>query len=282
MQTYSTLTPMVMIVKKAFLLALLSICLFISASAQDTGKVIERGLNTSGIIGQTDLSDSRLSGLVQPFVRYELSSRMEGEFSIGLGILKSRDYQTRLIPINYNIHFYPFEKSQSIEESIFHWSELFLYTGFGALNYAHVRIPRPDDPLTVNAGRTIPNSTFWSFGNNWTWQLPIGVGYQLQLDPKVNVNLKAGYTFTGSREIEALSGSNHDGYWSVSIGLSFRGKEKARQTDQTRRPVTHTMSTGEEMGETSSEESSEAYAIFELYFKMKSLPVIIYQEEAGK
>ncbi len=156
--------------KSTILAALISSCLLFTATAQDSDRAIERGLYTSGIIGQTDLNDNRLSGLVQPFIRYELGSRMDGEFSIGLGILNSRDYQTRLLPINYNIHYYPFEADHSVNRSFIQRSDVFLYTGLGALNYSHIRIPRPDDPLTVDAGRTIPNSTFWSFGSNWTFQ----------------------------------------------------------------------------------------------------------------
>jgi len=279
MLTYNRSISMVRMFRKAIFAALLSICLFITAIAQDSDRVIERGLHTSGIIGQTDLNDSRISGLVQPFIRYELSRRLDGEFSIGLGILNSRDYQTRLLPINYGIHFYPFEPDYSPGNSLIQRSDFFLYTGLGALNYSHIRIPRPDDPLTVDAGRTIPNSTFWSFGSNWTWQLPIGAGMQLQLDPTVNLNLKAGYTFTGSREIEALSGSNRDGYWSVTFGLSFRGREKARQADHTRSPAPHVAVIEMDKMQPESKEGDEAVSDLDLYLMLKSIPVLEYEED---
>ncbi len=268
-----------MVIKKVILLALLSICSFFTATAQVSDRAIERGINTSGIIGQTDLSDSRLSGLIQPFIRYELSSRMDGEFSIGLGILKSRDYQTRLLPINFSVNFFPFEKVYSTEQSFIQLSDFFLHAGIGALNFSHIRIPRPDDPLTVEAGRTIPNSTFWSFGNNWTLQLPIGVGLQLQLDEKVNINFKTGYTFTGSKEIDALSGSNRDGYWSFSFGLSFGGREKAKRENpvRTQAPQTVTFERKKVKGKPGSVD--EEFSDFEIYLLMKSIPVVEYDAE---
>lgn len=197
----------------SYFLLLLSFISVHDAYAQKHNSGIERGLYASFLLGSTDLNDDRLSGMVQPFIRHRISDYLSGEFSVGLGILNSSEYQTRIMPIEYQFLIHPFK------------NDLFLYAGAGLLNYSQVRILRPDDPLTADAGKTISNSSFWSFKDHWTYSIPVGVGTSFSLDDRTRFSIKAGYTLTGTDELEALA-LNNDGYWSVSVGLSFRGRSK--------------------------------------------------------
>jgi outer membrane protein OmpA-like peptidoglycan-associated protein len=193
-----------------------------NAVAQSTESGFDRGLYFGGVMGKTDLSDDRLSILVRPFIRHQLFSKMDGEFSIGIGLLNSTEYRTRIVPVDYRLQYFPFRNLAAGYRSAVRSNDIFLYAGAGALNFHHARILRPNDPLTEHAGKTISNSEHWSFGKNWSAQAPVGIGTKVWLDQGTALLLTAGYVFTSSEALSAVPSAKSDGYWNVSVGLSMR------------------------------------------------------------
>jgi outer membrane protein OmpA-like peptidoglycan-associated protein len=188
---------------------------------------VDRGVYLGGVVGHTGLSDDRVSFLVKPFTRHLIGDYFEGEFSLGVGVINSTEYRTRLIPVDYRLNYHPFRSSQS--ETFSGWggrlinsADFYTYAGIGVLNYQNIRILRPDDPLTVDAGTTIQASEFWSFGKSWSAQAPVGIGTRVWLDLQTSLLLSFGYTFTTSNSLENFQQNRRDGYWSFTVGFSLR------------------------------------------------------------
>jgi outer membrane protein OmpA-like peptidoglycan-associated protein len=211
----------------AILLSFLLLDDISAQSGRNTILEVDRGVYLGGVIGNTGLSDDRISTLVKPFTRHLIGDYFEGEFSLGVGVINSTEYRTRLIPLDYRLNYHPFRRSQF--ESMSNWggrwinpTDFYTYAGIGVLNYQNIRILRPDDPLTVDAGTTIQASEFWSLGKSWSGQAPVGIGTRVWLDPQTSLLLSFGYTFTTSNNLENFQQNRSDGYWSFTVGFSLR------------------------------------------------------------
>lgn len=200
-----------------------SVCFFsaLPATSQNIVKGWDAGLHIRGTYGQTDLDDRGLAPLVQPFVRHQLGWNTQGELSAGLGTLSGLDYTTRIIPVDYRVLYYPFSYGADFLLPGIHPGDVYLYAGAGAIQFSHVEIPRPDDPLTVDAGPKIRNTALWDFSENWTFQIPMGIGTAIHLDPQTQLILNAGYHLTTSRRLESFKGTGLDGFLAVSFGFKF-------------------------------------------------------------
>lgn len=219
---------------KNFVTAVGLIILLISnmATAQESALTYERGVYFGGTVGNTNLSDDRASWLVRPFFRHRIHQVVDGEFSFGIGMLNSTEYRTRVIPIDYSLNVHPFRSGFTGNSGVLRSADLFLYAGIGVLNYHHTKVLRPDDPFTVDAGKTIINTDYWTFDKNWIAQAPVGIGTKIWADASTAITLKGGYTFTNSQKLAASAFSDKEGYWSVSIGLSMgRGRRVVEQPE---------------------------------------------------
>lgn len=208
---------------KVLSVVILLFLLIDGVTAQQSQSGIERGVYFGGVMGKTDLSDDRYSILVRPFIRHQLGSKFDGEFSLGIGLLNSTEYRTRIVPIDYRLQYFPFRTVDAGYGSALRSSDLFLYAGAGALNFHHARVLRPDDPLTEDAGKTISNTEHWSFGKNWSAQAPVGIGTKVRMNTGSAILFTAGYVFTSSDALASIPSAKSDGYWNVSVGLSLPG-----------------------------------------------------------
>lgn len=200
------------------------------ASAQESRVVYERGVYFGGTVGNTNLSDDRASWLVRPFFRHRFHQVVDGEFSFGIGMLNSTEYRTRVIPIDYSFNLYPFRNEFTGGSNSVRSADLFLYAGIGVLNYHHTKVLRPDDPFTVDAGKTIINTDYWTFDRNWIAQAPVGIGTKIWADSRTALTVKGGYTFTNTQRLAASAFDSKEGYWTVSVGLSVgRGRRVVEQ-----------------------------------------------------
>lgn len=190
-------------------------------TAQNLVKGLDAGIHFRGTYGATDLSDQGLSPLVQPFIRHQLGWNTQGEFSIGIGTLRGLDYTTRILPLDYRVLYHPFSYQRGFVLPRINPGDVYFYAGAGALNYSIVEIPRPDDPLTVDAGRKIRNSELWNFSENWAFQIPMGMGTAIHLDDDTQLILNAGYHLTSARQLESVRKNGLDGYFTLSFGLKF-------------------------------------------------------------
>jgi outer membrane protein OmpA-like peptidoglycan-associated protein len=205
----------------------LVLCLYVGGTlqAQSVSDRFERGLYLGGTIGDTNMRDDRASWLVRPFFRHSIARLWDGELSIGVGMLNSTEYRTRVVPVDYTLHVHPFRVGDLRQRGVVRKADLFVFGGFGWLNYHHTKVLRPDDPFTVDAGRTIINTDYWTFDKNWIVQAPVGIGTKIWADASTAITVKGGYTFTNSKKLAASALGNKEGYWTVSVGLSVgRGR----------------------------------------------------------
>ncbi len=193
----------------------------IMATGQNLIRGIDKGIHFRGTFGMTDLQDDGLSPLVQPFIRHQLGRNTQGEFSIGIGTLRGYDYTTRILPIDYKFLYFPFSYRSGFLFPKFNPGDVYLFAGLGAVNYTLIEVPRPDDPLTVDAGPKIRTSELWDFTNNWAAHVPIGIGTTIHLDDQTQLVLSSGYQITSSSTLESFDRKGLDGYLSVSVGLKF-------------------------------------------------------------
>lgn len=180
----------------------------------------QRGVHFGSTLGNTNLSDDRPSWLVKPFIRHGVTTFLDGELSIGIGMLNSTEYRTMMIPADYTLSLHPF-RGYSLRRGRLPKVDLFGYAGLGVLNYHHNRILRPDDPFTVDAGNTIPNADHWTFDKYWIAQAPVGLGAKIKVDRSSSLVLRFGYTFTNSTTLVASQLGSKEGFWSASVGMSL-------------------------------------------------------------
>lgn len=189
--------------------------------AQNLIHGIDKGIHFRGTYGMTDLSDQGLSPLVQPFLRHQLGWNTQGELSIGIGTLRGYNYTTRILPVDYKLLYFPFSYRSGFLFSRLNPGDMYLFAGLGAVNYALVEVPRPDDPLTVDAGPKIRASEFWDFSKNWALHIPFGIGTSIHLDNQTQLVLSSGYQITSASKLESFDNDGLDGYFAVSVGLKF-------------------------------------------------------------
>jgi hypothetical protein len=120
----------------------LVLCLYVGGAlqAQSVPDRFERGLYLGGTIGDTNMRDDRASWLVRPFIRHSIARLWDGEVSIGVGMLNSTEYRTRVIPVDYTVHLYPFRVGDVRSRGVVRGSDLFVFGGFGLLNYHHTNV----------------------------------------------------------------------------------------------------------------------------------------------
>lgn len=179
-----------------------------------------RGVHFGSTYGNTNLSDNRASWLVKPFIQHGITNFIDGELAVGIGMLNSTEYRTMLIPADYTLSLHPF-RGYSLRRGRLPGFDMFAYAGIGVLNYHHNRILRPDDPFTVDAGLTIPNTEHWSFDRYWVAQAPVGIGTKIAVDRSSLLVFRFGYTFTNSSSLVASQLGSKEGFWSASVGLSL-------------------------------------------------------------
>jgi outer membrane protein OmpA-like peptidoglycan-associated protein len=189
--------------------------------SQNLIRGIDKGIHFRGTYGMTDLSDQGLSPLVQPFIRHQLGWNTQGELSVGIGTLRGYDYTTRILPIDYKLLYFPFDYRSGFLFSRLNPGDVYLFAGLGAVNYALIEVPRPNDPLTVDAGPKIRTSEFWDFSKNWALHVPIGIGTSFHLDDQTQLVLSSGYQITSASKLESFDNDGLDGYFAVSVGLKF-------------------------------------------------------------
>ena len=189
-----------------------------------------RGLLLQGTLGATDLRDNRPSLLFTPFLQNRIRPDFGATISADIGLINSTEYRTRIISFKGELQYYPLTDTIHDDGIMHRRIDPFLFAGIGLMNYAHLRVLRPDDPLTTDAGTTISASSFWDFDNNFALQAPIGAGADIWLEPAAKLTVRTSFQLTGTDRLEALSDSRTDGYWTLSIGLSFRGKVPPKYT----------------------------------------------------
>jgi outer membrane protein OmpA-like peptidoglycan-associated protein len=183
-----------------------------------------RGLLFHGTLGLTDLRDNRPSLLFTPFLKNRIRPELGAVLSADIGLINSTEYRTRILALKGELQYYPLTNTIFDDGRMHRRVDPYFFAGVGLLNYAHLRVLRPDDPLTTDAGTTISASSFWDLDNNFALQAPVGLGADVWLDPATKLTVRSSLQLTGTDRLEALAGSGNDGYWTVSIGLSFRSK----------------------------------------------------------
>lgn len=181
-----------------------------SASAQDTAPDpgyhyqsyrYETGLGF-GVTGSEtgDGSDALTPKiLLRPFFRYRLWSRIQGDFSIGLGQMGGSIFTTRLIPIEHRFLINAFTEKTRISP--------YAYAGIGLLSYGV-----SSSPLQFNG----PSR------NGFVGFVPAGLGLRLRITDRVRFDINAGVNRSFSDNLDGVVVAGDDSFYSIMGGLSFR------------------------------------------------------------
>ncbi|MEN9839320.1 MAG: putative outer membrane protein, partial [Bacteroidota bacterium] len=161
--------------------------------------------------------------LVHAYLRRQLGERTQQELSIGMGLIQGVDFKTRILPVDYRILAFPFNYSKGQLFPGLHYGDLYAYAGLGMVNSTPIEIPRPDDPMTVDAGPTLRGSSFLDLSTNWAVHVPMGIGTSIHLDDETQMVFNAGYHLS---QAEGFSG-----YMAMSVGLKFNKPRRPRRAE---------------------------------------------------
>jgi outer membrane protein OmpA-like peptidoglycan-associated protein len=181
--------------------------------AQNLIQGTDVGIHVFGTRPDIQASDSRMGTLVHAYLRRQLGERTQQELNIGMGLIQGVDFKTRILPVDYRILAFPFSYSKGRLFPGLHYGDMYAYAGLGFVNSTPIEIPRPDDPLTVDAGRTLRSSEFLDLTTNWSVHLPVGIGTSIHLDDETQMVFNAGYQVSTTKGL--------DGYFAMSVGLKF-------------------------------------------------------------
>lgn len=194
----------------------LSVPLFVfvqTTSAQNLIQGTDVGIHVFGTRPSIQVQDSRMGTLVHAYLRRQLGERTQQELTIGMGLVQGVNFKTRILPVDYRILAFPFNYSRGQLFPGIHYGDMYVYGGLGLVNSTPIEIPRPDDPMTVDAGPTLRGSSFLDLSTNWSFHAPVGIGTSIHLDDETQMVFNAGYHLSQATAF--------NGYFAMSVGLKF-------------------------------------------------------------
>jgi outer membrane protein OmpA-like peptidoglycan-associated protein len=189
--------------------------------AQNLIQGTDVGIHVFGTRPDIQVRDSRMGTLVHAYLRRQLGERTQQELNIGMGLIQGVDFKTRILPIDYRVLAFPFSYSKGQFFPGLHYGDLYAYAGLGIVNSTPIEIPRPDDPLTIDAGATLRGSSFLDLTTNWSVHIPVGVGTSIHLDDETQMVFNAGYHLSPANAFS--------GYFGMSVGLKFNKPFRPRR-----------------------------------------------------
>ncbi|MEX0685736.1 MAG: OmpA family protein [Balneolales bacterium] len=201
------------------------VLLFSGCEARAQNRVSGGGMQFGGAYGQTGLSDDDYNLYTRGFIRQEFSLAIEGELSLGLGIINGTEYKSRLVPMEYRIHYKPYKGRKLWVFDRFDFDP-FLFAGLGALHYTPIAVNAADDPLTGEVGPSLPGSTYWNFKKGITAFIPLGAGVEMGLDGRNKVVITAGYNQSLSNSFTGVGSGFINGFWGLTAGIKINRQRK--------------------------------------------------------
>jgi outer membrane protein OmpA-like peptidoglycan-associated protein len=140
------------------------------------------------------------------FIRYNLFGPLNGQLTGTFGQVKSNDFATTVVPIDYRFLIRPVSFGGK--------GGLFVYGGVGALFY-------DIDELPVNANLSQSDDLF-----AWNAYVPVGGGVQIQMSERTALEFNGGYNHIFSDKFNGYTGGqdNNDGFWTMFAGISISGE----------------------------------------------------------
>jgi outer membrane protein OmpA-like peptidoglycan-associated protein len=171
----------------------------LSAFGQLRDQGSSAGVSLGATLGMTDFTNDDYRFLARGFYRLPFSKGLKGELGLGIGQLGGSDYKTQIVPIDFRFVLMPIN-SESVNP--------YLYAGIGALGFKVKDLPpNPTSPVKT--------------GNTWTGFVPAGVGVQFKVGDGIALELSAGYNYTLSKDVNAITETKNDAYLSGLAGLTF-------------------------------------------------------------
>lgn len=194
---------------RLLLLMLLSLLLALPGFSQFRDGGMGGGIGFGHTFGHTELRDKVGKFHARAFLRYGMTSAVQGELGVGLGGVEGTEYRTMIVPIDYRFVFSPF----SFES----WNP-FLYAGFGGLYY-DIEKASPERSSTVGT-------------TGWTGYAPGGLGLQFVLHDNVLFEMSGGFNYTLNDDWNTFNDGSNDAYWSYQVGLTIAGESPDADPDK--------------------------------------------------
>lgn len=140
------------------------------------------------------------------FIRYNMFGPLNGQLTATFGQVKSNDFATTVVPIDYRFVVRPVSFSEN--------GGIFLYGGVGALYYQI-------DELPSNTNLAPTDELF-----AWNAYVPVGGGIQIQMSERTALEINGGYNHIFGDKFNGYVGGvdNNDGFWTMFAGISISGE----------------------------------------------------------
>ena len=143
------------------------------------------------------------------YMRQAYTNWLGGELSGSVGTMSGSDFRARVVPVDYQFHLRFAPKARVSP---------FLYAGGGLL--FHQMVEGPSGTAVGGGEGTSETAPIWPREDGVSQYIPVGLGLAFQLDPRVHVDLKMGYS--RSMHISQLSDVEFGrDLWGVTVGLRF-------------------------------------------------------------
>ncbi|MGE5842454.1 MAG: hypothetical protein ACM335_09265, partial [Deltaproteobacteria bacterium] len=166
-------------------------------------------MSFGGTFGQTELRDRQGRFIARAFLRYGLTSFLQGEVGGALGTIAGTGYKTLVVPLDYRFLISPFSFSS--------WNP-YLYAGAGMLYYNIEEMPRTAPADAKDDG--------------WVPFFPGGLGLQFLLSDRVAFEMSGGFNYTLDDKFNGVEVGEKDAYWIFALGLTAVGESGSADPDQ--------------------------------------------------
>lgn len=187
------------------------------ANAQANTNIKSFGTDLGGTLMSPGTVSNPVSSQYHLFVNHGINETFTGEVNLGLVFLSDDLRKSRLFSLDYRVLY-------SLK-NLLNWEGLnsrfnpYLYSGIGVARYQLLNVGVQNDPLLRESEGQIPNTSIWNNGSGWSFQIPLGLGVDYQLNEGVALHLNAGYHLSSRSIIRSNSGLQ--GYMGATIGMKF-------------------------------------------------------------
>lgn len=200
------------------------------ASGQSSFKITSFGTDAGGTLSPSAAISNSISSQYHFFGRHHIVHRYTGEVNLGLVFLSNPLQRSRLFSLDYRV-LYPLKYLFSHRVTgLNDRFNPYIYAGLGIVRYQRLNVKVQNDPLLRESEGAISNTSIWNNGNGWTFQVPLGVGTDYQLDDYASLRITGGYYLLGSQSVIGNTGTV-DGFFGATVGLKFNPFGSDRDND---------------------------------------------------
>jgi outer membrane protein OmpA-like peptidoglycan-associated protein len=178
---------------------------------QELKNTISGGAGAGILIGQTELIDKEIAPQVRVYGRYAIYDFLEAEAGLGFGIVKGKEYQSSVLPMDVRI---------LLRQPLIDRTSVYAYGGLGTVHFSIQTRPS-------GASRNAES-------DGWATLFPVGAGFTAGVTENLSIDLNGGYNYTSTADINGTRKTDiRDAYWGIlaSVLYTFSRENPDRDVD---------------------------------------------------